>query len=78
MDSVPPRPEDQTVADLIDRVLAGEEVILRRDGKVVAKVVAYTEPAPMPRPQFGSHKGVFTIGPEFFDPLPEEEMRGLG
>ena len=52
---------------------AGEEVIIARHGKPVAKLVPVDEARP--RRRFGSMKGVFTVDKSFFDPLPEDELR---
>ena len=77
MDDGPTQAAEPTLAELIDKAAAGEEILLRRDGVVVAKIVPWREPAKVRR-QPGALKGLFTVGPEFFDPLPEEETRGLG
>lgn len=61
------------LSKLIARVEAGEEVIIARRDKPVARLVPI-EPA-KPKRQFGSMKGKVWVGPEFFDPLPEEELR---
>jgi len=55
--------------ELIQEVLAGEEVVLTQDATPVAKLVAVASTAPQRR--FGSLKGKITIPPEFDDPLPE-------
>ncbi|MBN9556007.1 MAG: type II toxin-antitoxin system Phd/YefM family antitoxin [Alphaproteobacteria bacterium] len=60
---------------LIARAEAGEEIIIARDDKPVAKLV------PMEtvkrRPKFGAMKGVWPALPDsfFFDPLPEDELK---
>ncbi len=74
-----------TLQELLARVEAGEELIITRDGSPIARFVAVArtpEPAtPLSRPistkprQFGLYAGWGTIGPEFFEPLPEEELR---
>lgn len=56
---------------LIARAEAGEEVIIARGKKPVVKLVPIT---PKPRRVFGSLKGQVSIGPEFFEPLPPEEL----
>ena len=56
---------------LIARVEAGEEVVITRRGKPVARLVAY-KPRGKRRP--GVLKGKAVITDEFFDPLPEEEL----
>jgi prevent-host-death family protein len=63
------------LSKLIARVEAGEEIVIARDDKPVAKIVA-VEPKKR-RPQFGALKGQLPHIPDafFFDPLPEEELR---
>jgi len=48
---------------LVDRAAAGEEIIIGRAGKPVAKLVAY-EP-PVERRKLGSMKGRIWIAPDF-------------
>ena len=57
---------------LLAQVEAGEEVIIARNGKPVARLVSCR---PKGKPQFGSHAGLLTVPDSFFDPLPEEELR---
>ncbi len=75
------------LSKLVERALAGEEVILTRGRKriAVAKLVPVAvstvagEISALPefksgqRP-IGLYKGQFEIGPEFLEPLPEEEL----
>jgi prevent-host-death family protein len=56
---------------LIARVEAGEEIIIARGHTPVAKLVPLT---PKPKRVFGALRGKFAIGPEFFEPLPPEEL----
>ena len=56
---------------LIARAEAGEEIIITRRRKPVAKLVPI---APKPKRVFGSMRGQFTVGPEFFEPMSEEEL----
>lgn len=61
------------LSKLIARVEAGEEVIIARCDKPVARLVPI-EP-PKPKRQFGSMRGKVWVGPKFFEPLAEEELR---
>jgi prevent-host-death family protein len=55
---------------LLERVAMGEEVIIAKAGKPVAKLVSIT---PVPKKRIlGSAKGVFTVPDDFNDPLPRE------
>ena len=56
---------------LLARVEAGEEVVVARDGRPVARLVSC---APRGRPHFGAWKGRITLDDRLFDPLPEEEL----
>jgi prevent-host-death family protein len=56
---------------LIARAEAGEEIIIARGRTPVAKLVPLT---PKPKRVFGALRGKIAIGPEFFEPLPPEEL----
>jgi prevent-host-death family protein len=56
---------------LIARAEAGEEIVISRRRKPVVKLVPI---APKPKRVFGSMRGQFTVGPEFFEPMSEEEL----
>jgi prevent-host-death family protein len=60
------------LSKLIERAEAGEEVIIARGKTPVIRLVPI---APAPKRQFGAMKGKVWVGPEFFEPLPEEELR---
>jgi prevent-host-death family protein len=55
---------------LLERVHAGEEIILAKSGKAYAKLVPIRDEAPSRRP--GRLSGHISEG--FFEPLPEEEL----
>ena len=61
-------------SQLIKEVLAGETVIITRNGKPVARLEPIKEVNRKRKP--GSMKGKFKVGPEFFEPLPSEENWG--
>jgi len=61
-----------TLSQLLARVEAGEEIVLARGKSPIAKLVPFT-PKP-PQRQFGALRGVISIGPEFFEPLPAAEL----
>ncbi len=65
---------EKNLSRLLAEVEAGGEVVIARDDKPVARLVA--EPAEQPRPRrvFGSMKGQVAMDDSFFDPLPEEEL----
>ena len=60
----------------LDRVEAAETVILYRRNRPVAEL----RPIPAERKReriFGIDQGKFTLGPEFFEPLPEDILRAF-
>ena len=57
---------------LIARAEAGEEIVIARGNKPVAKLVSIQPPKP--KRIFGSLKGQFTIAPEFYEPMSKEEL----
>jgi prevent-host-death family protein len=61
-----------TLSQLLARVEAGEEIVLARGKVPIAKLVPY-EPI-RARRQFGSHRGVVSVDPAFFEPLPDDEL----
>jgi len=58
------------LSKLLERVALGEEVVIAKAGKPVAKLV----PLPGERRRFllGSAKGEFVVPDDFNDPLPKE------
>jgi prevent-host-death family protein len=58
---------------LIEQVEKGGEVVISRRDKPVARLVPIEAARPERKP--GRMKGLIDIGPEFFEPLPEEELR---
>ena len=66
------------LSKLLAKVEAGEEVVIARHGKPVARLVPAEDAKPERKPgrgTFGSMKGEFELDESFFDPLPEEELR---
>jgi prevent-host-death family protein len=62
---------------LLDRVAQGEEIIIAKSGRPVAKLVQVSAEPRKP----GRLKGRIRIGPDFDEPLPEEILtafRGEG
>jgi prevent-host-death family protein len=59
------------LSKLLAEVEAGEVVIIARDKTPIAQLVPVT---PKIERRFGAMRGQFAIGPEFFDPLPDEEI----
>jgi prevent-host-death family protein len=61
---------------LLDRVEAGEHLVVSRGGRPVAELrpVPATEPGPRP---FGLCAGEFAVPDDFDSPLPEEVLRAF-
>jgi prevent-host-death family protein len=57
---------------LIQKVAEGEEVIIARGSKPVARLVPVGEVKGKRQP--GSLKGKLRVGPAFFEPLPMNEL----
>lgn len=57
---------------LLVRVQAGEEIVIARRGKPVARLVGYRSSRPVRR--FGTLRGCLTVNDSEFDPLPESEL----
>jgi prevent-host-death family protein len=55
---------------LLDAAQSGEEVIIARAGKPVARLVPIETPKRVP----GIAKGIWKVDDSFFDPLSEEEL----
>ncbi len=65
------------LSQLIDRAERGEEVVIARHGRPVAKLVRLGEHvvAPYPNRGLGIDRGRFEVPDDFDDPLPPEIMR---
>ncbi|HYD05323.1 MAG TPA: type II toxin-antitoxin system prevent-host-death family antitoxin [Reyranella sp.] len=62
------------LSKLVARAEAGEEIVLARGKDPVVRLTPVTTPA-KPQRKFGALKGKIKIGPEFFEPLPEKELK---
>ena len=60
------------LSQLLARVEAGEEIVLARGKHPIAKLMPFAPTSP--KRQFGALRGTLTVGPEFFEPLPAEEL----
>jgi prevent-host-death family protein len=60
------------LSKLVERAACGEEIIIARAGKPVARL-APIGPAKHKR-RFGAMKGQATVDDRFFEPLPENEL----
>ena len=55
---------------LLERAHAGEEIVLAKAGKPYARLMPLA-----PKRRRGGQIPGLVVGPEFFEPLPEEELR---
>jgi prevent-host-death family protein len=60
------------LSQILARVEAGDEIVIARGKTPIAKLVPLQPTAT--RRQFGALRGVISIGPEFFEPLPQDEL----
>jgi prevent-host-death family protein len=63
-------------AAMLDRVEAGERLLVTRDGGPVAELRPVAPLRRTPRP-FGLAAGAFTVPDDFDAPLPEDILRGF-
>ena len=63
------------LSKLINQVIAGEEVIVAKSGKPVAKIVPFEKPTQNRKP--GSAKGKLFISDDFDAPLPNDILEGF-
>lgn len=62
------------LAELLERALAGEEIIIGEDGKPIARLVPYPDGELPPR-KGGQLKGKIWIADDFDAPLPDHLLR---
>lgn len=78
MDRVPLSEADGHMAELIERVENGEEIVIVRDGRPVAKLASMSGDERDPRPiRFGLAKGQIWVSEDFDDPLPDDVLKGF-
>lgn len=58
---------------LIEQACGGEEIIIARDDQPLVRLQPLRGEKGQRKP--GSMKGKLTVGPEFFEPLPEAELK---
>lgn len=66
------------LSKLVERAAAGEEIVIAKAGRPLARLVPLAAPRPMPR-KLGPLAGQgYWIGDDFDDPLPEDIMDAFG
>ncbi|ONG52586.1 antitoxin [Pseudoroseomonas deserti] len=62
---------------LVDAAAGGEEILIARAGRPVARLVALEAPAAAPKRRLGRLAGQFTVPADFDAPLPEAVLDGF-
>jgi prevent-host-death family protein len=57
---------------LIEKACRGEEIVIARGKKPVVRLIAIEDKQGQRKP--GALRGKLKVGPEFFEPLPPEEL----
>jgi prevent-host-death family protein len=68
------------LSKLIKKACEGEEIIIARGSERVARLVPLkgSKPKMKTRREFALLKGKLQVGPEFFEPLSDEELEAWG
>jgi prevent-host-death family protein len=64
------------LSSLVEEAAAGEEIVIAKAGKPVARIVALEKPDA--RKTFGMWKGKIWVSDDFDAPLPQELLKGFG
>lgn len=67
-----------SLSRLVDRAAAGEEIVIAKAGKPMARLVPLAPPAPRKPRVLGRLEGQVWIGPDFDDPLPDDMAEAFG
>jgi prevent-host-death family protein len=59
---------------LVDKAAGGEEIVIARAGKPVAKLVGLTDPPSRPKRVLGQLAGQIRTSPDFDAPLPDDML----
>ena len=59
---------------LIEKACRGEEIVIARGSEPVVRLVPIVDAKGRRQP--GALRGKLKVGPEFFEPLPAEELKG--
>ncbi len=76
METVTIRKAKVDLSRLIAGACRGEEIVIARGKKPVVRLVALRDEQGNRKP--GALKGKLKVGPEFFEPLPPEELDAWG
>ena len=73
MDSINVYQAKTKLSELIDRAAAGEEIVIARHGRPVARLIAYRPPG-LKRRKLGLLAGKLRVPDDFDDPLPDDVL----
>lgn len=76
MSNISPQELAHDAAALLDRVEAGEHIVVFRGGRPIAELRPIATPLAAARP-FGLAAGTFTVPDDFDGPLPPDVLRGF-
>jgi antitoxin (DNA-binding transcriptional repressor) of toxin-antitoxin stability system len=76
MATVTIRKAQANLSRLIQKACRGEEIVICRGKKPVVRLVALRDA--QGNRKLGNWKGKLKVGPEFFEPLPPEELDAWG
>lgn len=76
METVTIRKAKADLSRLIARACRGEDIVIARGKNPVVRLVALQDAQGNRKP--GAWKGKLKVGPEFFEPLPPEELDAWG
>lgn len=65
-----------SLSKLLVRVAQGDEIIISKSGKPMAKLIPYKKPK-LEKRKLGNAKGLFKTDKSFFDPLPKEILESF-
>lgn len=65
-----------SLSKLLVRVALGDEIIISKSGKPMARLIPYTKPKSKKR-NLGNAKGLFKLDKSFFEPLPKDILESF-
>jgi antitoxin (DNA-binding transcriptional repressor) of toxin-antitoxin stability system len=74
METITIRKAKAVLSRLIQKACRGEDVVIAHEKKPVVRLVAIGDKTGQRKP--GALRGKLKVGPEFFEPLPPEELEG--
>lgn len=74
MQTIPLADAKNSLSRLVDEVADGQEIVISKHGRPMARLVAITKPGAV---RFGAMKGQITVSEGFDDELPESVLAGF-